>query len=83
LRYRTSALPRAASLRIPPTGPQYSPKIDTVVLVEPSIFDGDNCLRQMRRQIRSRQLVSFKYPACGENVAWAPSNVKALWVAST
>ncbi len=39
------------------------------MLVEPSIFDRDNCLRQMRRQIRSRQLVPFEYATCGENVA--------------
>jgi len=67
--YGTSALPRTASLRIPPAGPQYSPKIDAVVLAEPSIFDRDNRLGQMRRQIRSRQLVSFEYAAGGENVA--------------
>jgi hypothetical protein len=66
---RAPALPRAAGLGIPPTGPQYSPGIDAVVLVEPSIFDCDDRLRQMRRQIRSCQLVPFEYPAAGENVA--------------
>ncbi len=69
LGYGASALADAAGLRIAPAGAQYSPEIDTVVLVEPSIFDRDNGLGQMRRQIRSRQLVSLEYAAGGENVA--------------
>src|SRR5258708_22917521 len=69
LGYGASALPGSASLRIPPAGPQYSPEIDTAVLAEPSILDRDDRLGQMRRQVRSRQLVSLEYAAGGENVA--------------
>ena len=39
------------------------------MLVEPPVFDRDDRLSQMRRQIRSRQLVSLEYAAGGENVA--------------
>jgi len=39
---------------------------------EPSILDGHNRLGQMRRHIRSRELVALEYAAGGENFALRP-----------
>ena len=38
-------------------------------MIKPAILDRDNRLGQMRRQIRSRQLVSLEHAASGENIA--------------
>ncbi|HEV7599849.1 MAG TPA: hypothetical protein VGO49_06260 [Bradyrhizobium sp.] len=38
-------------------------------MIKPSIFNGDNGLRQMGRKVRGRQLGAFEHAACSEHLA--------------